>query len=135
MGAVAERGADVVIVTSDNPRTEDPDAIIDEIEAGMSGSRHLRITDRRRRSRTRWPWPADDIVLLAGKGHETYQILGTEKHRSTSARSSASCSPREVDAVSAWTEAMVTAALGIAARDRRRRMPASTPPSAPTRAS
>jgi UDP-N-acetylmuramoyl-L-alanyl-D-glutamate--2,6-diaminopimelate ligase len=80
MGAVAEAGADVPIVTSDNPRTEDPDAIIDDITAGMTAGRHVRITDRRAaiaealRSATR-----DDIVLLAGKGHETYQVIGAEK--------------------------------------------------------
>jgi UDP-N-acetylmuramoyl-L-alanyl-D-glutamate--2,6-diaminopimelate ligase len=80
MGQLAEQLADVVIATSDNPRTEDPDAIIDEIEAGMSGSRHTRITNRRaaiahalRIARS------DDIILLAGKGHETYQVIGDVK--------------------------------------------------------
>jgi UDP-N-acetylmuramoyl-L-alanyl-D-glutamate--2,6-diaminopimelate ligase len=81
MGAIAEQLADVVIVTSDNPRTEDPGAIIDGIEAGMSGARHERITDRRVAiARAMEIARADDIVLLAGKGHETYQIIGTEKH-------------------------------------------------------
>jgi UDP-N-acetylmuramoyl-L-alanyl-D-glutamate--2,6-diaminopimelate ligase len=80
MGAVAERGADVVIVTSDNPRTEDPESIIDEILAGMAEGTAIRITDRRaaivHALQTARP---DDIVLLAGKGHETYQVLGTQK--------------------------------------------------------
>jgi UDP-N-acetylmuramoyl-L-alanyl-D-glutamate--2,6-diaminopimelate ligase len=81
MGEVAERLADVVIVTSDNPRTEDPDSIIDDILVGMRGSRHLRIPDRREAiARALAMATGDDIVLLAGKGHETYQILGTEKH-------------------------------------------------------
>jgi UDP-N-acetylmuramoyl-L-alanyl-D-glutamate--2,6-diaminopimelate ligase len=79
MGAVASAGADVAIVTSDNPRTEDPDAIIDEIEAGMTGE-HVRITDRTEAIahalRTATP---DDVIVLAGKGHETYQIVGREK--------------------------------------------------------
>lgn len=80
MGAVAERFADVAIVTSDNPRTESPDAIIDEIVTGMTPGRYVRITDRRaaieRALRLAAP---EDVILLAGKGHETYQILGTER--------------------------------------------------------
>jgi UDP-N-acetylmuramoyl-L-alanyl-D-glutamate--2,6-diaminopimelate ligase len=53
MGAIAERLADHTIVTSDNPRTEDPDRIIDDIEAGMHGANHERITDRMTPSRAR----------------------------------------------------------------------------------
>jgi UDP-N-acetylmuramoyl-L-alanyl-D-glutamate--2,6-diaminopimelate ligase len=80
MGAVAEQLADQVIVTSDNPRTEDPDAIIDEIASGMSGARHQRVTDRREAiARALDMAAADDIVLLAGKGHETYQVVGSER--------------------------------------------------------
>jgi UDP-N-acetylmuramoyl-L-alanyl-D-glutamate--2,6-diaminopimelate ligase len=80
MGAVAQHGADIAIVTSDNPRTEDPDAIIDEITAGMKTG-YTRITDRREAiaHALSIASPAD-IVLLAGKGHETYQIIGSEKH-------------------------------------------------------
>ncbi|HUH13858.1 MAG TPA: UDP-N-acetylmuramoyl-L-alanyl-D-glutamate--2,6-diaminopimelate ligase, partial [Longimicrobiales bacterium] len=80
MGAVAERWADVVIVTSDNPRTEDPEAIIDDIVAGMSGGAFMRETDRRAAiARALGVASANDLVLLAGKGHETYQVLGTDK--------------------------------------------------------
>jgi UDP-N-acetylmuramoyl-L-alanyl-D-glutamate--2,6-diaminopimelate ligase len=80
MGSVAERLADVAIVTSDNPRTEDADAIIDEIVAGMGAASHERITDRRAAiARALEIARPEDIVLLAGKGHETYQIVGTEK--------------------------------------------------------
>jgi UDP-N-acetylmuramoyl-L-alanyl-D-glutamate--2,6-diaminopimelate ligase len=80
MGAIAEQLADVVIVTSDNPRTEDPDAIINDIEAGMSAARHIRITDRRAAiAKAVSMAEAEDIILLAGKGHETYQIIGNEK--------------------------------------------------------
>jgi UDP-N-acetylmuramoyl-L-alanyl-D-glutamate--2,6-diaminopimelate ligase len=76
MGAVAQRGADLAIVTSDNPRTEDPDTIIDEIIAGMSAS-PVRITDRRAAiAHALHTAQSDDLVLLAGKGHETYQVLG-----------------------------------------------------------
>jgi UDP-N-acetylmuramoyl-L-alanyl-D-glutamate--2,6-diaminopimelate ligase len=81
MGAIAEQLADVVLVTSDNPRTEDPDAIIDEIEAGMSATRQVRLTDRRAAiaEALRLAQPAD-IVLLAGKGHETYQVVGDKQY-------------------------------------------------------
>jgi UDP-N-acetylmuramoyl-L-alanyl-D-glutamate--2,6-diaminopimelate ligase len=79
MGAVATRWADVTIVTSDNPRTEDPDAIIDDIAQGMTGS-YVREVDRRRAiALALTEAKADDVVLLAGKGHETYQIVGTER--------------------------------------------------------
>ncbi|HEU4746964.1 MAG TPA: UDP-N-acetylmuramoyl-L-alanyl-D-glutamate--2,6-diaminopimelate ligase [Gemmatimonadaceae bacterium] len=78
MGEIAENGADAVIVTSDNPRTEDPDRIIDDIERGMRGAKHERVTDRRAAiARAIQIADDEDIVLLAGKGHETYQIRGT----------------------------------------------------------
>jgi UDP-N-acetylmuramoyl-L-alanyl-D-glutamate--2,6-diaminopimelate ligase len=78
MGEVAARHADLAIVTSDNPRTEDPDAILDDIEAGMGGGAHLRIVDRREAIHAALAeGRRGDTVLLAGKGHETYQILGT----------------------------------------------------------
>jgi len=81
MGEIAEREADCAIVTSDNPRTEDPDAIIDDIEAGMRGSGHERVTDRLSAIRRAIDLAReDDIVLLAGKGHETYQIRGTTSY-------------------------------------------------------
>jgi UDP-N-acetylmuramoyl-L-alanyl-D-glutamate--2,6-diaminopimelate ligase len=81
MGDIAERGADVAIVTSDNPRTEDPDAIIDDIERGMRQSNHERVTDRRAAIRRALDLASDgDVVLLAGKGHETYQIRGTTSY-------------------------------------------------------
>ncbi len=80
MGRVAAEGSDVAIVTSDNPRTEDPAAIIDDIEQGMGSVAHRRITDRLEAIRAALEEArAGDTVLLAGKGHETYQILGTEK--------------------------------------------------------
>ncbi len=80
MGAVAVQLADVAVVTSDNPRTEDPDAIIDEIEEGMGAAPHLRVVDRldaiRRTLAEAGP---ADTILLAGKGHETYQVVGSER--------------------------------------------------------
>ncbi len=84
MGAIAERLADVVILTSDNPRTEDPERILDDIEAGMTTSPrtppNARIEDRRAAIAHAIATAAPhDVVLLAGKGHETYQIRGVEK--------------------------------------------------------
>ncbi len=80
MGRVVARGADLAVVTSDNPRTEHPDRIIDEIEQGMEGTPHLRITDRRAAiHQTVADLGEGDCLLLAGKGHETYQIIGTER--------------------------------------------------------
>ena len=81
MGAVAERLAGHVILTSDNPRTEDPERILDGIESGMRHRAHERIEDRRA-AIARALAIADrerDIVLLAGKGHETCQIRGTDR--------------------------------------------------------
>lgn len=87
MGAAAVRYSDVVILTSDNPRTEDPHAILDQVEGGVIEAlqqrphvRYHKIADRRqaieeavREARS------TDMVLIAGKGHEDYQIVGTEK--------------------------------------------------------
>ena len=78
MGAIAESKADIVILTSDNPRTEDPEFILDDIEAGMRARNHERIEDRRAAiARAMAIARPGDLVLLAGKGHETYQIRGT----------------------------------------------------------
>jgi UDP-N-acetylmuramoyl-L-alanyl-D-glutamate--2,6-diaminopimelate ligase len=80
MGRVAAELSDIAVVTSDNPRSEDPDAIIAEIEAGMGAADHLRITDRREAIRRALEGrSAEDTILLAGKGHETYQIVGAER--------------------------------------------------------
>src|SRR5687767_2560061 len=79
MGGIAERLADQVILTSDNPRTEDPESILDEIEAGMR-KRHERIEDRREAIAHALSIASpNDVILLAGKGHETYQIRGTSR--------------------------------------------------------
>jgi len=82
MGAAAAKLSDYVIVTSDNPRTEDPSAIIGEIITGMEGSEtpYKIIENRRDAIHFALTLPgAGDVLILAGKGHETYQILGTEK--------------------------------------------------------
>jgi UDP-N-acetylmuramoyl-L-alanyl-D-glutamate--2,6-diaminopimelate ligase len=80
MGQVAAENADFVIVTTDNPRHEDPVRIAEDIEAGLEDGSHLRILDRREAiERAIDLGTAGDLVLLAGKGHETYQIWGDEK--------------------------------------------------------
>jgi UDP-N-acetylmuramoyl-L-alanyl-D-glutamate--2,6-diaminopimelate ligase len=84
MGDIAVRLADVAVATSDNPRTEDPERILDDVEVGMGAAPHHRVTDRREAialalSLARSGGGAGDTILLAGKGHETYQVVGTEK--------------------------------------------------------
>jgi UDP-N-acetylmuramoyl-L-alanyl-D-glutamate--2,6-diaminopimelate ligase len=80
MGSVAERGADVVIVTSDNPRTEDPERILDDIAAGFRRQEYERIEDRRQAiARALAIAGSSDVVVLAGKGHEVYQVRGDER--------------------------------------------------------
>jgi UDP-N-acetylmuramoyl-L-alanyl-D-glutamate--2,6-diaminopimelate ligase len=82
MAQIADRLADTVVVTSDNPRTEDPERILDDIVAPLPPGRYERIEDRRAAIARAIAVadPARDVVLLAGKGHETYQIRGTVKH-------------------------------------------------------
>ncbi|MEP7066264.1 MAG: UDP-N-acetylmuramoyl-L-alanyl-D-glutamate--2,6-diaminopimelate ligase [Gemmatimonadota bacterium] len=78
MGAIAEQGADFAIVTSDNPRTEEPATILQDIERGMRLTNHELIEDRRDAIvRALELATSEDVVLLAGKGHETYQVRGT----------------------------------------------------------
>ncbi len=79
MGAIAARLADQVILTSDNPRSEDPLAILREIEAGVRGAPNVRtIADRAEAiAAAIEACEPGDALLIAGKGHETYQILGT----------------------------------------------------------
>jgi len=80
MGEIAVRLADIAIVTSDNPRTEDPEKILDDVEAGMTGRQHYRVVDRRAAIGQALELAREgDTVLLAGKGHETYQVVGTTK--------------------------------------------------------
>ena len=80
MGAAAASLADVAIATSDNPRTEDPERILDEVEAGMGSRPHYRLADRRAAIAQALELARlGDTVLLAGKGHETYQVVGTVK--------------------------------------------------------
>jgi UDP-N-acetylmuramoyl-L-alanyl-D-glutamate--2,6-diaminopimelate ligase len=81
MAEVASRLADRVIITSDNPRTEDPERILDDIAAALQPGRYERIEDRHAAIAQAIVIadPARDVVLLAGKGHEDYQVRGTTK--------------------------------------------------------
>ena len=84
MGEIAARLADRVWVTSDNPRSERPEAIIDEIlvgvrAAGAEPGRYAVEPDRSRAIHAALHWAdAGDTVVIAGKGHETYQIVGSD---------------------------------------------------------
>lgn len=83
MGGIAQRYSDIAILTSDNPRTEDPLGIIDEVIAGMekNGGDYEVVPDRREAIARGIALVGEgDILLVAGKGHETMQILGTDLH-------------------------------------------------------
>ena len=82
MGAIAGRLADYTVLTSDNPRGEKPEAILDDIEAGMKDvprERYTRIADRRDAiTGVIAEGSDDDVIVIAGKGHETYQVMGDQ---------------------------------------------------------
>ncbi len=84
MARIASEGSDHLILTSDNPRTEDPNAILDAMEAGLSPeerSNAVRIVDRRQAIKTATLMAREgDIILVAGKGHETYQEINGMRH-------------------------------------------------------
>jgi len=78
MGEVAGRLSDYCVITSDNPRSEEPDSIIKQIEKGIRGTNCDYICIENRREAIMYALTIarqDDVVLLAGKGHETYQVL------------------------------------------------------------
>ncbi|HCK34936.1 MAG TPA: UDP-N-acetylmuramoyl-L-alanyl-D-glutamate--2,6-diaminopimelate ligase [Gemmatimonadetes bacterium] len=80
MAAAVARGADVVVLTSDNPRTEDPEQILDDLVEGLKGKDHERVVDRNDAIRFALSTAQEgDTLLLAGKGHETYQVVGDEQ--------------------------------------------------------
>jgi len=82
MGSVAAKYSDFVIVTSDNPRTEQPGEIIKDILVGMEGTNTPYEVIENRREAINWiinNARSGDVIILAGKGHETYQIIGKEK--------------------------------------------------------
>ncbi len=80
MGRIATQIADLAIITSDNPRTEDPDGIIEDILKGVVGDNYLVEVDRKRAiERAILLASEGDVVLVAGKGHEDYQIVGERR--------------------------------------------------------
>ena len=102
MGGIAARLSDLAVATSDNPRTEDPEAILDQVCAGIpGGSRSIRIADRREAiAEAASRLEPQDFLVVAGKGHEDYQIVGVEKRhfddvqelsRALSAREGSAC--------------------------------------------
>jgi UDP-N-acetylmuramoyl-L-alanyl-D-glutamate--2,6-diaminopimelate ligase len=82
MGEIAGNLSDYSIITSDNPRTENPEAIVKEIEEGIkkTNGKYITITDRREAIGYALDMAKpNDVIILAGKGQETYQIIGREK--------------------------------------------------------
>ncbi|HEV7920027.1 MAG TPA: UDP-N-acetylmuramoyl-L-alanyl-D-glutamate--2,6-diaminopimelate ligase [Thermoanaerobaculia bacterium] len=81
MGEIAARLADQVVLTSDNPRGEDPAQILQEIAAGIHGRQFATVPDRREAiARAIGDAGDDDVIVIAGKGHETYQVVGDQIH-------------------------------------------------------
>ena len=80
MARAVARHADRIWLTSDNPRTEDPDAILDDLEVGMGGADYRREPDRAAAIRgVVAEAEAGDVIVLAGKGHELWQVVGSER--------------------------------------------------------
>ena len=80
MGRIATENTDYVVLTSDNPRTEDPNKILEDILAGVEKDNYTVITDRREAIVYILDMLNDnDTALILGKGHEDYQIIGREK--------------------------------------------------------
>jgi UDP-N-acetylmuramoyl-L-alanyl-D-glutamate--2,6-diaminopimelate ligase len=82
MGEAVASRSDIAIVTSDNPRTEDPEAILDDVMPGLAKAKEAyREADRRKALELAVSLlRPGDALLVAGKGHEDYQIIGTTKH-------------------------------------------------------
>lgn len=86
MGKIAAKYSDFIFVTSDNPRTEDPELILKDIEQGLKDDsvpqeRYEMIVDRRTAIQKAIEMASpQDVVLIAGKGHETYQTIGTTNY-------------------------------------------------------
>ena len=81
MGEIASRIADIAIVTSDNPRFENPEDIIEQIKLGVNKNNSISISNRRDAISYALSQAKDgDIVLIAGKGHETYQEVQGVKY-------------------------------------------------------
>jgi UDP-N-acetylmuramoyl-L-alanyl-D-glutamate--2,6-diaminopimelate ligase len=95
MAEAVARVADAIVLTSDNPRTEDPERILDDLAAGLAGVEYRRVSDRRAaiEEALRMARPGDTVVL-AGKGHERHQVIGHEKRPFDERRIVAECLAR-----------------------------------------
>ena len=82
MGAIAENRADYIVLTNDNPRSEDPASIIEDIRKGISDSAQLKVESDRHNAihYAIQQAHAGDVILIAGKGHENYQLIGNTKY-------------------------------------------------------
>ena len=100
MGKVVEASADVPVVTSDNPRTESPHDIIADIVAGMDSPCDATIIEDRAAA-IAWAVrnaSADDVILIAGKGHENYQLVGNERRNFSDLGTAIACLKRQTEA-------------------------------------
>lgn len=80
MGKIGADLSDIAIITSDNPRTEDPEQIVEEVLGGVDTENYIKITDRKEAIHKALEIAKEnDVIVIAGKGHETYQILNTGK--------------------------------------------------------
>ena len=80
MAEIAEKYSDLTVATSDNPRTEDPAEILQDVVKGFKKENHIIEVDRKKAVAIAVQnAKKDDIIVIAGKGHETYQIIGREK--------------------------------------------------------
>jgi len=80
MGRAVAQNSDIVVLTSDNPRTENPEQIINDVLPGLSGREYILLPDRKEAIYKSIELARKgDMVIIAGKGHEDYQILGTAK--------------------------------------------------------
>jgi hypothetical protein len=113
MGAIAAQGADRVIVTDDNPRSEEPAAIRAAILADAPGA--IEIGDRREAIRTAIANCAGDVLLIAGKGHETGQIVGG-RTLPFSDHDEVAAALREKGMSDLWTVEAMARAMGAIAR-------------------
>ena len=80
MGNIGKKYAKTLIITSDNPRTEDPDKIISDISSDLDESQYIKIPDRKMAiEKALEIGNANSVIAIAGKGHEKFQIIGSDK--------------------------------------------------------
>ena len=98
MAQAAENGGDYCVLTSDNPRTENPEVILEDARKGFRGSEYEEIADRAVAIAKAIDLAGErDIVLIAGKGHETYQEINGVRHDFDDRRVAAGCINRKAE--------------------------------------